>query len=108
METMKWRIILPAALFLFLRRDPAMADNTPSFETDAVGAMPKGWTATSTGKGDPQWTIEQDQTASAKSKVIKQSGRAAYPLLLKDETTIRGGFVAVKFKAVAGTEDRAA
>jgi len=85
-----------------------MADITINFETDAVGAAPKGWTATSTGKGDPKWTIEQDQTAPSKLKIVKQSGRATYPLLLKDDTNIKDGFIEVKFKAIAGSEDRAA
>ena len=84
-----------------------MADNTASFETDAVGATPKGWIATSTGGGNPKWTIEQDQTAPSKLKILKQSGRATYPLLLKDDTDIRDGFIETKFKAVAGSEDRA-
>ena len=84
-----------------------MAD-TVSFETDAVGATPKGWTATKTGRGEPKWTVEQDQTAPSKSKVVKQSGQATYPLLLKDDTNIKDGFIEVKFKAVAGSEDRAA
>jgi hypothetical protein len=85
----------------------AMADNTARFEADAVGATPKGWTATSTGKGDPKWTIEHDQTAPSKLKILKQSGRATYPLLLKDDTNIKDGFIEVKFKAIAGSEDRA-
>jgi hypothetical protein len=85
-----------------------MANTTASFETDAIGAAPKGWTVTSTGKGDPKWTIEHDETAPSKLKVLKQSGRATYPLLLKDDTNIKDGFIAVKFKAIAGSEDRAA
>ncbi len=85
-----------------------MADNTPSFESDGVGAAPKGWTATMTGKGDPKWTVEQDQTAPSKLRVLKQSGRATYPLLLKDDTNIKDGFIEAKFKAIAGSEDRAA
>jgi hypothetical protein len=85
-----------------------MADNTASFETEAVGAAPKGWTGTSTGKGSPKWTIERDQTAPSKSKVIKQSGQAPYPLLLRDDTNIKDGFIEIKFKAIAGSEDRAA
>ena len=84
-----------------------MADSTASFEADAIGAAPKGWTATKTGKGDPKWTIEQDKTAPSNSKLVKQSGRATYPLLLKDDTDIKDGFIQMKFKAVAGSEDRA-
>ena len=34
--------------------------------------------------------------------------RASYPLILKDDTHIRDRFVEMKFKAVAGSEDRAA
>ncbi len=85
-----------------------MADNATSFETDAVGAVPKGWTATKTGRGEAKWTVEQEQTAPSKSKVVKQSGQATYPLLLKEDTSIKDGFIEVKFKAVAGSEDRAA
>jgi len=85
-----------------------MADNTVRFETDAVGATPKGWTATKTGRGEPKWTIEQDQTAPSKLRIVKQSGQATYPLLLKDDTDIKDGSIEMKFKAVAGSEDRAA
>ena len=84
-----------------------MADSTASFGADAIGAAPKGWTATKTGKGDSKWTIEDDKTAPSNSKVLKQSGRATYPLLLKNDTDIKDGFIQIKFKAVAGAEDRA-
>ncbi len=85
-----------------------MAGNTVNFEAEVVGATPNGWIETSTGKGNPKWTIEQDQTTPSKLKVAKQSGRATYPLLLKDDTNIKDGFIEVKFKAIAGSEDRAA
>jgi hypothetical protein len=85
-----------------------MAESAVTFETDAVGTVPKGWTATKTGRGDPKWTIDQDQTAPSKSKIVKQSGRATYPVLLKDDTRIQDGFVEIMFKAIAGSEDRAA
>jgi len=85
-----------------------MVDNLVNFEADAVGALPKGWTATKTGTGDPKWTVEQDETAPSHSKIVKQSGRASYPVLLKNDTNIKDGFIEMKFKAVAGAEDRAA
>jgi hypothetical protein len=85
-----------------------MVDNLVNFEADAVGVRPKGWTATKTGTGDPKWTVEQDETAPSHSKVVKQSGRASYPVLLKNDTNIKDGFIEMKFKAVAGAEDRAA
>jgi hypothetical protein len=101
------RAIFIAAAFLCSAEASAMADSAVSFEADAIGAAPNGWTVTKTGKGDPKWTIEQDKTAPSNSKVVKQSGRATYPLLLKDDTHMKDGFVQMKFKAVTGSEDRA-
>src|SRR3981189_2419167 len=84
-----------------------IAGNTVSFQSPQIGATPEGWTATLTGKGDPKWTVESDETAPSKQKVLKQSGRATYPLLLKNDTNIKDGFIEVKFKAIAGSQDRA-
>jgi hypothetical protein len=85
----------------------AMADQI-NFASDAVGAAPQGWTATMTGRGQPKWTVEEEPTAPSRSKVVKQSGRATYPLLLKNGLSVKDGFVEVQFKAVSGAEDRAA
>jgi hypothetical protein len=85
-----------------------MAGSTVTFEGDAPGAAPKGWTATKTGKGNPVWTVEQEPTAPSKRRIVRQSGQATYPLLLKDGSNIRDGFIGIKFKAVSGSQDRAA
>ena len=50
----------------------AMAD-TVTFE-GSIGTAPKGWTLTKTGRGDPKWTVEKDDTAPSKGNVLKQSG----------------------------------
>ena len=86
----------------------AMSNHAMSFESTRTGASPEGWTSTLTGVGDPRWTVESDETAPSKSKVLKQSGRATYPLLLKNDSSIKDGFVEIKFKAVGGSQDRAA
>jgi hypothetical protein len=57
-----------------------------------------------TGKGVPKWMVERDGGGGA---VLKQSGKATYPLALKADTNIRDGFVEVKFKPISGSEDRA-
>ena len=75
-----------------------------SFETDAVGGPPRGWLLTMTGRGAPKWAVERDEGVGA---VLKQSGRATYPVALKEGTSICDGFVEVKFKPVSGSEDRA-
>src|SRR5262245_29486871 len=78
-----------------------------TFDADPVGAPPKGWTLTQTGKGTSKWTVEPDDTAPSKGQVLKQSGTATFPLALKDGTKLKDGFVEVKFKPIAGAEDRA-
>src|SRR3979411_2253215 len=100
----RWAVI--AAAFFLLEMNE-MSTHAVSFETTRIGAMPKGWTSTLTGSGDPKWTVESDRTAPSKLTVLRQSGRATYPLILKNDTNIKDGFVEVKFKAIAGSEDRA-
>src|SRR5215831_7746946 len=78
-----------------------------NFDGDTVGAPPKGWTLTMTGRGAPKWTVERDDTVPSKGQVLKQSGKADYPLALKDGTRIKDGFAEVKFKPISGSEDRA-
>ncbi|TFV74796.1 hypothetical protein E4K64_17215 [Bradyrhizobium frederickii] len=85
----------------------AMAQ-TLNFDDAPAGTSPEGWILTMTGRGEANWTIEPDHTAPSKPNVLKQSGRATFPVALKMDTDIRDGFVEVKFKAVAGSEDRAA
>lgn len=81
---------------------------TLNFDNAPAGMPPEGWTLTMTGKGEPKWTVEAEPTAPSKPNVLKQSGRATYPVALKRDNSIGDGFVEVKFKAVAGSEDRAA
>jgi hypothetical protein len=96
-----------AITLLLLMEGTAMAD-TLSFESDAAGAAPAGWTVAKTGTGNPKWAVEADPTGPSKSKVVKQSGRATYPLLFKSGSSLKDGFVEVQFKALSGSEDRAA
>src|SRR5262245_29344990 len=57
-----------------------------------------------TGKGAPNWTVARDEGGRA---VLKQSGRATYTVALKQGTSVRDGFVEVKFKPISGSEDQA-
>src|SRR6266536_996480 len=84
----------------------ALAD-TVNFDNVETGKPPTGWTATRTGKGEAKWTIERDDSAPSKPNVLKQSGEATYPVCLKNETSLKEGFVEVKFKPIAGREDQA-
>ncbi len=78
-----------------------------SFNADIIGAPPKGWIITLTGSGVSKWTVEADDGAPPGSHFLKQSGRATFPLALRQGSSIRDGFVEARFKALAGDEDRA-
>jgi len=78
-----------------------------NFDEARTGAPPPGWTATKTGKGEARWTVEKDETAPSKPNVLKQSGEATYPVCLKNDTSLKDGFVEVKFKPILGKEDQA-
>jgi hypothetical protein len=84
----------------------AFAD-TVNFDDLKTGAPPPGWTATKTGKGDAKWEIVADDSAPSKPNVLKQSGEATYPVCIKDDTSLKDGFVEVKFKPISGKEDQA-
>jgi hypothetical protein len=102
---MQW--IIAATSLLVLGASLPVLAQAVSFDTEPVGAAPKGWTLTMTGRGTPKWTVERDDTAPSKGHVLKQSGKATYPLALKEATSIKDGFVEVKFKPISGSEDRA-
>ena len=85
----------------------AVAADTVNFDAAETVQPPAGWTATKTGSGSARWTVEKDDTAPSKPNVLKQSGEATYPVCIKNDTNLKDGFVEVKFKAVAGKEDRA-
>jgi len=78
-----------------------------NFDEAKIGEAPTGWIATKTGSGAARWTVEKDDTAPSKPNVLKQSGEATYPVCIKDDTSLKDGFVEVKFKPVAGKEDQA-
>jgi hypothetical protein len=85
-------------------RAPAASVN---FDDLTAGAPPPGWLATKTGKGDPKWEIVADDSAPTKPNVLRQSGQATFPVCIKEDTSLKDGFVEVKFKPVSGKKDQA-
>src|SRR5437764_14769042 len=83
------------------------AAETLNFDDMKAGAPPPGWTATQTGSGTAKWAIEKDNSAPSKPNALKQSGQATFPVCIKDNTSLKDGFVEVKFKPVSGKEDQA-
>ena len=101
-------LLLSGAVFLKIDMEGIAMAEILNFDDATIGKSPDGWTLTMTGKGQPKWTVEAEPTAPSKPNVLKQSGQATFPLAIKAGTSIRDGFVEVKFKAVTGSEDRAA
>lgn len=97
-----WTVILGSVLFAA----PPAAE-TINFDKAEAGKAPAGWNATQTGTGQANWAVAADDTAPSKPNVLKQSGIATYPVCIKDETSLKDGFVEVKFKPISGREDQA-
>jgi hypothetical protein len=85
----------------------ASAAGLESFDKAKPGAVPPGWTSAQTGEGKPVWAVVADNSAPSQPNALKQSGTASYPLALKDGSSLKDGFVEVKFKPVSGMEDQA-
>ena len=86
----------------------AAAAETVNFDKAEAGKPPAGWTATQTGSGQAKWAVVEDATAPSKPNVLRQSGEATYPVCLKDDSSLKDGFLEVRFKAISGREDQAA
>jgi hypothetical protein len=63
------------------------------------------WQCGSTGAGSPKWTVEPGSPGGA--NLLKQSGSGRFPWCVQSDTSLADGWVEVKFKALAGKEDRA-
>jgi hypothetical protein len=98
------RVILASLLIAAGR--VAMAEAL-RFEANVIGRPPAGWTVAKTDSGEPKWSVEEDTTAPSGSKVVQQSGRATYPLLLKNGITVKDRAIEVHFKPTSDSEDRA-
>ena len=98
---MKTFLVFSVAFALSVNAD------TTNFDSADIGKAAPGWTATQTGSGAAKWTVEKDDSAPSKPNVLKQSGEATYPVCIKKDTSLKDGFVEVKFKPVAGKEDQA-
>lgn len=100
------KVLLVIALLTAPVLAAAPADSV-NFDSLKAGTPPPGWTATKTGTGEAKWTVEKDDTAPSTPNVLKQSGQATYPVCIKDDTSLKDGFVEVKFKPLSGKEDQA-
>jgi len=107
MQKQLWPLVLMLAFQPAARDQAAAGAETVNFDKADVGKAPIGWTATQTGTGHATWTVVQDDTAPSQPNVLKQSGQATFPVCLKDDTSLKDGFVEVKFKALSGREDQA-
>lgn len=78
-----------------------------SFDADATGSAPAGWTCGVAAGGSAKWAVTADPGAPSKPNVLIQSGRGTFPWCVKDGTVLEDGFVEVKFKPISGRQDQA-
>jgi hypothetical protein len=81
--------------------------DTVNFDDVGAGKLPAHWTGSEAGKGESRWAVIADDSAPSKPNALKKSGEAACAVLIKKDTSIKDGFVEVKFNAVSGNDDRA-
>lgn len=82
-----------------------------TFDATAEGRLPAGWVSTVTGEGNPIWEVVADASAPSPPGVLLQSGivpKPSFPLCLNRGTSLRDGFVEVKFRTIRGQLDQAA
>jgi 3-keto-disaccharide hydrolase len=89
-------------LIIFVVTATAWAD-TINFDDVKAGTLPANWLAAQTGSGAAKWDVEMADDAPSKPNVLI----ATFPVCIKRDTSVENGFVAVKFKPVAGKEDQA-
>lgn len=78
-----------------------------NFDGMTPGAPPPSWLCGVTGQGSAVWKVETDLSAPSKPNVLKQSGDGDFPWCVKRDTSLKDGFVEVKFKPTSGKEDQA-
>ncbi len=78
-----------------------------SFDTGRPGALPPGWSVGD--GGESRWEIIPDGTAPSRPYVLAQlspAPRGILPLAILETEELTDGSVSVRFKPVAGKEDR--
>lgn len=91
---------------------PSGKELSYNFDSDSSGQLPAGLHSARTGAGkDSRWSIVDDPTAPSKPNVVAQTSidqiDYRFPLLIADGASFRDLDLAVKFKAVSGSIDRA-
>lgn len=77
------------------------------FDNVRLGTLPPGWISGVTGRGAGRWAVEVDTSAPSAPHVLKQSGSGEFPWCVSNATSLADGFVEVKFKPLAGSDDQA-
>ena len=101
------KTLLKYACLVLLVAGALQVTAAENFDALVAGAAPVGWQCGVSGRGDPKWLVEPDQTAPSKPNVLKQSGQGTFPWCTKNGSSLKDGFVEVKFKSIAGREDQA-
>jgi hypothetical protein len=78
-----------------------------TFDNIAAGTLPNGWVAGVTGPGAPSWAVMPVKDAFSQPNVLAQTGEGKYPFCVDGSSSLKNGFVEVRFMPVSGKEDQA-
>jgi hypothetical protein len=85
---------------------------TVTFDDQAVGKAPAGFTVATTGRGAPAvWTVDKAPDGAAGNVVVQSSNDKSanrFPLLVYDGATAVDVDVSVRFRSISGADDQAA
>src|SRR5260221_10146229 len=84
---------------------PLAFSQLASFDTDTAGQAPAGWTCGSTGKGSPKWLVGAAFHAPPPPHVLRQSGKATFPLCVNKLGALTDGRGRGQFKPISGSEN---
>jgi hypothetical protein len=105
------KICLAATLAISLGTTLARGDMI-TFDDQAVGTTPAGFTVALTGKGKaPKWEVQKAPGGESGNVVVQTSADPTdyrYPVLIYDKVTAADLDLSVKFRALRGTTDQAA
>jgi hypothetical protein len=85
----------------------AAVAETINFDQDPPGRLPSTWKQGVTGRGAALWTVRADNSAPSKPHVLQQSATGAFPWCVLSGTSIKDGFIEVRFKPLSGNDDQA-
>jgi hypothetical protein len=77
-----------------------------SFDGDAVGSLPPGWSQHHLGEGTTRWAVVESDSGRALAQLATPNPNKHFNIAVLDSTMVADVTLSVRFKAVSGAEDQ--